>query len=176
MKRALITLLLAGVPLIGLATPALAHDTLVGSTPADKSTVDTAPSAVELKFNESVQQGTELNTVAVTDARHNHWEAGPAVVKGSAVTVPLRTLGAAGEYTVDYRIVSEDGHPVSGSITFTLNKPPAAPATAAAAPRSAVAAPSEPDGTGLPVWVWILGAAVLLGIGLTVALRVGKRS
>lgn len=55
MKRALITLLLAGVPLIGLATPALAHDTLVGSTPADKSTVDTAQPAIELKFNESVQ-------------------------------------------------------------------------------------------------------------------------
>ncbi|WP_406631602.1 copper resistance protein CopC [Amycolatopsis sp. WGS_07] len=176
MKRALITLALAGLPLLGLATPALAHDTLVGSTPADKSTVDTSPRTIELKFDEPVQQGADLNTVVVTDAQRNHWESGPATAAGSTVTVPLRTLGAAGGYTVDYRIVSEDGHPVHGSITFTLSKPSTSTsATAASAPQPAVAAPAETDRTGLPVWVWIVGAAALLGVGLIVVLRIGKR-
>ncbi|MFE0025083.1 copper resistance protein CopC [Amycolatopsis sp. NPDC059021] len=175
-KRALITVVLAGLTLLGLATPALAHDSLVGSTPADKSTVDASPPAIELRFDEPVQQGAELNTVVVTDAQRNHWEAGPAVVKGNAVAVPLRPLGAPGVYTVDYRIVSADGHPGDGSITFTLSKTGnGAPATATNAQQPAVATPGEPGGKGLPVWAWILGAAVLLGIGLTLALRIGKK-
>ncbi|GAA4542375.1 copper resistance CopC family protein [Amycolatopsis samaneae] len=179
MKRALIPLVLAGLTMLGPATPALAHDTLVGSTPADKSTVDTSPSTVELKFAEPVQQGAELTTVVVTDAQRDHWENGPAAVKGNSVEVPLRALGAAGVYTVDYRIMSADGHPVSGSITFTLSKPDSGtPATATASPRPGVATPGEPGagaGQGLPIWVWILGAVVLLGIGLPLALRIGKR-
>ena len=89
------------------------------------------------------------------------------------VTVPLRALGSAGVYTAGYRVVSADGHPVSGSITFTLRAP--GTATAEEARQPGTADPGEQDDGGLPVWVWLLGAAALLGIGLTVVLRIGNR-
>lgn len=76
------------------------------------------------------------------------------------VTVPLRALGSAGVYTAGYRVVSADGHPVSGSITFTLR----APGTATAPAATATAEEAPPP-----------GAAVLLGVGLTVVLRIGNR-
>lgn len=176
MKRVLTMLALAGLALMGPVGPAradksVAHNSLIGSTPADESTVDTSPLTVELTFDEPAQPG-ELNTAMVTDAQGHHWEAGPTVAEGSTVTVPLRALGAAGVYTVGYRVVSADGHPASGSITFTLREPGTATPTAAEARQPGV---SGPDGDGLPVWMWILGAAVLLGIGLTLVLRIGKR-
>jgi len=173
-KRALITLALAGLTMVGLATPALAHNSLIGSNPGDKSTVDVGPPNVELKFDQPVQQGAELNTVVVTDASRNHWEAGPVTVHGNVVSTPLRVLGSAGVYTVGYRIVSADGHPVNGSITFTLSKPGNGTPATATAQQPGSAAPGDNDSKGLPVWLWIVGAAVLLGVGLTLALRVGK--
>jgi hypothetical protein len=79
--------------------------------------------------------------------------------------------------------VSADGHPVSGSVAFTLTTPGpgAAPAPAAAPAGSASpAAPPLPtdaadgDGGGAPVWPWIVSAVVLVGGGVVGALGRGR--
>ncbi len=153
-----------------LGTPASAHSVLLSSTPAANATIATAPSQVVLQFNEPLEHGfTEL--VVVGPDGGSHWEGGaPSVVDGT-VSAPLRTLGPAGGYSIRYRVISADGHPVSGTIPFTLTI--AGPGSAAPVPEPAAARPVAPD-PSMPLWPWITGAAVLFGTGFAVARRVAR--
>ncbi|MGQ0839931.1 copper resistance CopC family protein [Actinokineospora sp.] len=160
--------------LIGLATPALAHNQLVSSNPADKASMAAGPKTIELTFDQPVQAGANLNSIVVVGPRGgDQWQDGKVTVRSNVVTVPVRELGPAGDYRVGYRILSADGHPVTGELKFTLtaagNGTPA-PAEAEQAVPDAGAA----DSGGLPTWVWIAGAVVLLGAGVFFAMRVGE--
>jgi methionine-rich copper-binding protein CopC len=157
---------LAGFAVLGLGSPAFAHDVLVGSAPAAGATLATGPAEVRFDFNAPVRLGP--NTITVVGPNGTHWERTEnATVAGNSVSTPVAPLGAAGVYTASYRIISADGHPVTGEIHFTLtNAGTGTPATAAAAPTG--------GGGGVPIWVWIVGAAVLLGVVLVVALRTGR--
>ncbi|GHE83870.1 copper resistance protein [Amycolatopsis deserti] len=159
--------------LLGGAPAADAHNVLVRSDPAANATLTTAPSAVTLEFNEPVDHGFNEITVTGPDGV-SQWAAGPATVAGSRVTTALRPLGPAGAYTVSFRIVSQDGHPVSGSYPFTLAAAgPGTPAPHDAAPAGVAAA--VPDGRAtVPVWAWIAGAVVLLLAGAVVARRIAR--
>ncbi|QRP45950.1 copper resistance CopC family protein [Amycolatopsis sp. FDAARGOS 1241] len=178
MRKALLALAIAGVALLGTATPALAHNVLISSDPANGASVAAGPAKVTLTFDQYVQNA-DVNQIAVTGPDGNQWAEGPVTVENNVISAPLRPLGPAGKYTVGYRILSADGHPVSGEIPFTLTKAGAGTpakvdaAKAAGAPASA-AAGSASSSTGIPIWVWIAGAVVLLAIGLTVALRTGR--
>jgi methionine-rich copper-binding protein CopC len=163
---AVAALLLAGTQ------PADAHNVLVSSDPAKGVEVQSGPSQVELTFNEPVESGFNELTILGPDKK-SHWENGAATVQAEKISVPLRPLGPAGVYTVSYHIVSEDGHPVSGSYTFTLTV--AGSGTAAPQGQSAVAgAPSASDSASVPVWVWPAGAAVLLVAGIVIARRIAR--
>jgi len=106
---------------------------------------------------------------------------------GGQVSTAVSPLGPVGVYQIGYRVVSDDGHPVQGKVSFTLTAPgPAAaapttaPAAAAptAAPTAASVAPqasSTPNGSA-PIWPWLVGAVILVAAGAVVALRLGRRS
>ncbi|WP_436502154.1 copper resistance CopC family protein [Actinokineospora sp. HUAS TT18] len=175
MTRAAAAFAVALFALVGLAPAALAHNQLVSSTPADKSAIDTGPSTIELTFDQPVQNGKGLNSIVVVGPNGtDQWQGGEAAVRGNVVSAPLRELGPAGEYRVGYRILSADGHPVSGEIKFTLNKAGnGTPAPPEQTKTTGTAAEPSGDDGGVPVWVWIAGAAVLLGAGVFFALRVG---
>ncbi|MFC6088347.1 copper resistance CopC family protein [Saccharothrix lopnurensis] len=170
----LLTGLVAGAVVLGTATPALAHNVLISSDPKDGSSVEAGPAAITLTFDQPVTGGEGFNTISVTGPEGTRWEAdGEPTVKDTSVTFPLRPLGPAAEYAVSYRILSADGHPVSGSLRFTLSKAgdgTPAPATTGSAQGSA---PESGGGGGLPIWVWIAGAVVLLAGGVFFALRGG---
>jgi len=173
-KRIAVVVVVACLTMVGLATPAFAHNQLVASNPANEATVQDSPPAIELTFDQPVQNGEGLNTIAITGPDNSTWSVGQAEVASNVVTATVDDLGPAGVYKIGYRILSADGHPVSGDLTFTLataGDGTPAPASAAVDPG---AAGSGEDG-GLPIWVWILGAVVLLGAGLTVALRIGGK-
>ncbi|CRK60763.1 Copper resistance protein CopC [Alloactinosynnema sp. L-07] len=173
--RAVAALAVALFAMVGLAPAAFAHNQLVSSTPADKSSVDAGPSTIELTFDQPVQGGTGVNTVVVVGPNGtDQWQGGDASVRGNVVTVPVRELGPAGDYRVGYRILSADGHPVAGEIKFTLAKAGnGTPAPPEQTKTAGTAAESTGDDGGIPVWVWIAGAVVLLGAGVFFALRVG---
>lgn len=170
MKRlltAVVTIVLAGLAMVGLATPASAHNALVDSNPKSGTALAAGPSTVSLTFDQPVQQGDNLTSLVVIGPNGDSWQGGDPQVAGSTVNAPLRPLGPAGVYTIGYRILSNDGHPVSGEVKFTLTTAgsgtPAAPADGQ---------PAASDG-GLPIWVWIAGAVALLAVGVVLALRVG---
>ncbi len=183
------------------APPAAAHNVLISSTPADGDRLDTPPGEVTLTFDQPVQDaGT--NEIAVTGPDGEAWAEGTVTIDGAEATAPLRPLGPAGEYVIGFRVLSADGHPVTDEIRFTLTEPgPAAgdtdgpgtdgtaegdpPPSVRQVPDSVVPEedPAAGDATdeatdddpaGVPVWVWVIGAAALLVIGLGVALRMGR--
>jgi copper resistance protein C len=177
MKRILAVLTLAGLGLFALAVPASAHNSLISSNPANDASLAAAPQSIVLTFDQPVQEGEGLNSVAVTGPDGNEWQGGAATVDSNVVTAPVRELGPTGVYTIGYRIVSADGHPVSGQVKFTLttagNGTPAPADSSNATATRATGGTSSDD--GVPIWVWLVGAAVLLGAGLFVALRVGGK-
>ncbi|WP_394614699.1 copper resistance CopC family protein [Lentzea sp. JNUCC 0626] len=169
MKRALIAFLFAGAAVLATAAPAAAHNALIGSDPKDKTSLEVGPEMVTLTFDQDVQGGQGINEITVVDSTGGHYEVdGDPTIKDTAVSARVNALGKAGEYKIGYRILSADGHPVSGELTFTLTKDGTGTPTA---PVSAEA-PSD-SGGGLPIWVWIVGAVVLLGGGVFFALRGG---
>lgn len=174
MRRLVTAGALVLVALIGTASPAFAHNVLVGSDPADGAQLSTGPREIRLNFDQPVKAGDDYNAVTVVGPNGAHWTAGPARVEGNGVIAPVRDLGPAGSYTVGYRVLSNDGHPVSGKVGFTLtaagNGTPAQQPTTPASPE----AEEESGPGGMPVWPWIAGAAVLVVLGLVLALRLGK--
>ena len=109
----------AGVSLAGVlwAGPAAAHSVLLATSPARGGTVPTAPTKVVLTFNE-MPQG-EFSTIHVTGPDGVRRDDGHVQVLNDLVTEPLAGSRPAGRYVVDWRVVSADGHPVSGEFTFT---------------------------------------------------------
>lgn len=181
MRRLGAPLLLAGLLLLGAAPPATAHAALIGSDPRDGASLATAPQALSLTFSEAIQAG--FSEVTVVGPGGRQWQSAEPSAGGAVVTVPVRPLGPAGEYTVGYRVLSADSHPVQGSISFTLTQPgpgaSQAPSPAPAAPGGGDSAPAagagDADG-GAPVWPWVVGAGALLVLGILAALRVGRSS
>ncbi|MFG3441996.1 copper resistance CopC family protein [Nonomuraea sp. NPDC047897] len=140
--RRLLTVLVLACAAAGLPAPALAHNVLVGSDPKDGATLSSAPDRITLVFDQPARQG--YAQVSVTGPDGSARVDDPAVVAAEKVTVKVRPLPANGAYTVGYRILSADGHPVTGKITFTLQ------ATAPAPSDPPAAQPADPAATAAP--------------------------
>lgn len=170
---------LAGLGLFAMASPAFAHNSLTSSNPANEAVLDAGPAEVVLTFDQPVQEGEGLNSIAVTGPDGEQWQGGAAKVDSNVVSAPVRELGPSGKYTIGYRVLSADGHPVSGELTFELTKAgngtPAAKGDAGWIDKNPDAGGESGggDGGGMPIWVWLVGAVVLLGAGLFVAMRIG---
>lgn len=110
--------LLSLLVVLGVAPAAHAHDVMVGSDPAEGDVLDGPPESVVVSF--SADQMDVGAAIAVVDpAGVDHVVEGP-VVEGRDVRVGLDGAGEAGEWQVTWRSVSSDGHPISGSFTFTV--------------------------------------------------------
>jgi hypothetical protein len=181
--RVLAATLAAGVALLLGAAPAAAHTRLVGSDPADGASTATGPDSVSLQFNEDIQ--ADFATLTVVGPDGAQYQEGPVSTAGGRVSTAVAPLGPAGGYRIGYRVISGDGHPVQGTVSFVLTTPgpaaapPAAPGPpTAAVPPAPVAAPVDrqaatQQGGGAPVWPWLVGAVVLVGAGAAAALRRG---
>lgn len=173
------------------ALPAQAHDSLSSSSPASGATVTTAPHAVTLGFEEAVLDSADATVLIVTgpDAATRHFETGCVRIDGSTVSAPV-ALGADGRYTVTWRVVSDDGHPVTGSFGFTLHRagggtPSAGSASGPACGRAGGGTESATSGgagsaSALSPAVWVLigvggGLVLLLLIALIVVAVVLSR-
>lgn len=148
-------ILLLGLAVASLATAgeALAHAALTRTVPADGAVVASAPGEFSLSFSEPVSplvlsligpDGTSrpLTRFALTD-------------RTLSITAPS-DLGQ-GTHVLSWRVVSEDGHPVGGSVLFSVGAPSAAPV---------VTTQSEPA-VRLMLWLGKLGLylGLVFGIG-----------
>lgn len=130
-----------------LATGASAHATLVSTDPGDGSILAVAPKSVQLRFNESVTPAA----VRVIDAAGKSRDDVTVRVAGDSIVITLPDNLPRGTQVVSYRVTSEDGHPVAGSMVFSIG----AVTGAAAHERRAGAA------NGL---IWLARIGVYLGL------------
>ncbi|MFF8672188.1 copper resistance CopC/CopD family protein [Streptomyces sp. NPDC015242] len=109
--------------LLGGASPAPAHSALRGTDPEDGSVVPRAPRQVTLTFTESVGLLDDSFRIFGPDQRRIP-TGGAAHADGRSDTARVRLTGklAQGTYTVAWRVVSADSHPVSGAFTFSVGK------------------------------------------------------
>lgn len=154
--------------LLGGAGPASAHAALRSTDPGDKAVLQRAPGHVTLTFTESV--GLRDDSFRVLDPgghRVPTGEAGRADGRSDTARVALPDELGEGTYTVAWRVVSADSHPVSGAFTFSVGK-----ASATAAPVDT--GPTEdPMTAGLHKtarYLAYLAAALLIGTAAFVAL------
>jgi copper resistance protein C len=178
----------AVAPAFAAAPSLVLHSRLDSSSPKDGATVETATEVV-LTFNEDVNP--DFVAVKVTGPDGGETDGKPTA-DGTAVTQPLDADLPAGTHTVTYRVVSKDGHPVSGTVGFTTTADPASAspsptpsatgsATAAPSPTaSAVASPeptvtsdpvSDESGSGPTAWLVVGVVALLAVLGLGAAWR-----
>jgi methionine-rich copper-binding protein CopC len=78
------------------------------------------PSQVWIEFDGQLQliEGEVVNTLKVTDSTGLVVSSEEAVIEGAKISTQVSDQSVGGVFTVQYRIVSEDGHPVEGSYTF----------------------------------------------------------
>lgn len=104
------------------AAPANAHAELIGSTPEDGATVARLPTEVSLEFSEPIATPAYVEVTAPDGAVVAD---GQPDVRDGTVSQQVTGDGPSGSYTVAYRVVSADGHPVSGELTFDVASGPA---------------------------------------------------
>src|SRR4029453_5692622 len=129
------------------ATGAFAHATLVSTAPADGSVVAQAPKMVQLRFNENVTPPV----VSLIDAEGTTRADVTFLTADRSVLVTLPDNLPRGTQIISYRVVSEDGHPVAGSLMFSVG-----------AATRATAAPTE--GGVAAAFIWLVRIGVYLGL------------
>jgi copper transport protein len=145
----------AAALLFGLAeaTGAFAHASLLRSEPADGAILEQPPPTLRLTFNEPVAP-----LVLRLIAPGGEMIAPTVAAKNAVVTVSLPALGR-GTHNLSWRVISADGHPVGGALSFSVGAPSAPPP---------VSANSNPD---VAVALWfaklLIYAGLLIGIGST---------
>jgi len=185
MRTLLSATVLALLAVLAMASPALAHATLTASNPAEGAQVATAPTQLTLTFNEPVSP--DQVTITVTGPGGATWQVGAITGTDTTLTAPVQPAGPAGPYTMSYSIQSADEHPVTGAVNFamttavvtTTTPPPTTTEPTTTEPTAPAPAPraqdTSADDDGIPVWVWIVGAVVVLVAGVAVALGLSRK-
>ncbi|OIH99011.1 hypothetical protein BIU97_13080 [Curtobacterium sp. MCBA15_009] len=184
-------LAIAGGAVLGLAGPASAHNYLVGSTPAVDGTLTSLPEAFEITTNDRLLDigGSDSGfAFRVVGPDGKYYEDGCVDVDGPSMTTPA-ALGDSGKYTVEWQIVSADGHTVSDEYAFTWKAPAGfSPAAGAAAPPTCATAGDDAtsgtttgtaaggsDSTASDA-LWIgAGGVVLVGVVVAVLLLLRRK-
>lgn len=135
------------------AAPALAHASLVSTVPADGAVLAAAPAEITLGFNEPVAP----LVVRLVDEGGKETALTPDAGGGSQLVVKMPAGLADGTHVLSWRVISADGHPIAGTLVFSVG------AASAAAPST--------EGPDLPlrIAIWLCRAllygAVFGGVG-----------
>ncbi|MEA2939909.1 MAG: copper transport protein [Bradyrhizobium sp.] len=133
------------------ATSAFAHASLVATEPRDGSMVAQTPKTVRLRFNEPVTPA--VIRVIDSDGTTRNDTAVEAVNDTIEITLP--TGLPAGTQVISYRVISADGHPVAGSMMFSVGM------------GKSATAPASSDATlGILIWLSRIGLYLGLFVGV----------
>jgi len=134
-------LIALSIPLIAIsASPANAHTSLELSTPSDNQSIEFMPAELSASFDENLIEieGEVVNTLELEGADGTKYVLSAATIAGPTVSANAGDGEyPAGGYLLKYRVVSADGHPVTGEIKFstqsltTIGSVPAEPVATA---------------------------------------------
>lgn len=128
---------------------ALAHAALIQSHPFDGAVVELAPASVRLRFNEPVSP----LIVSVTDARgHVHRDLASSA-RNEVLEIMMPSDLPQGSQVLSYRVTSGDGHPIGGSIVFSIG-----------ASTESSSTPDMEGSVGVRRTLWLARMALYLGL------------
>jgi copper transport protein len=126
---------------------AFAHASLVATEPRDGSMVAQAPNTVRLRFNEPVTPAV----IRVIDAEGTTRDDAAVHAANESIEIALPQGLPAGTQVISYRVISADGHPVAGSIMFSIGM------------GKSAAVPADSDST-LAILIWLARIGLYLGL------------
>ena len=188
MKTISSALLVTGLVAVSLfaASPAIAHDGLVESTPSAGETLTELPDAFSITMSYNMldldDEGSGFGLL-MQDSEGLYYGDGCITVDGPTMSAEA-VLGEPGEYTLTWQVVSSDGHPTSDEFTFTWA--PSGEAVAATGSEHAGDCNGqytrddaddhhdEPAAADYSGWIWG-GAAALVAVVAVVAFVVIRR-
>jgi copper resistance protein C len=169
-RRILLVLVGAVVALVLANGTATAHTELISTTPADQQAVSRTPAVVVLAFDESL---LAMGSQVVVTGPPGPVQVGAPVVAETTVSQNLQG-GPAGHYTVAWRVTAADGHPLSGTFSFTT--------AAAGDGASGTLGPDEGQNSeettpssGRATWIWLLGGAAFLAVVVALTRQLTRR-
>jgi len=181
--------LVMGIACVMLLSPqALAHSNEVSADPAADSVLGAMPEVVSLTFDDGLLEAGAALVVTAEDG---------TVVSGASPVIDDRTItatiteGGPGTYEVAYRVVSGDGHPVTGTYAFTVTgdssqssqspesrespESPQANPMVTSGPTSVPTTSAQAEGTGLSNAMLIALGGASLGLLAVVVVVVVRR-
>lgn len=168
-RRFAVGMTAAAVAILATAAPASAHDELILSDPAAHAQLEAPPEQVTLTFSgQLLSLGDSLTgaLIVVVDDTGRDWVSGEVEVHGETATAPLGAQMPVAGYQVRWQVISEDGHPISGIIPFTIGDAEplrTATPTPSAEPPARSETPAAADTAGIDARPLIVGA---LGAGI----------
>jgi copper transport protein len=132
---------------LGFATGVSAHASLISTEPGDGSMLSQAPKTVRLHFNEPVSPAS----IKLIDGTGRAREDVSIRAQDNVVEISLPD-NLRGTQLVSYRVVSADGHPVGGSLVFSVGMP-----------VNEIRPPSDQT-PALDVWIWLARIGVYIGL------------
>ncbi|MCM3088332.1 copper resistance protein CopC [Bhargavaea ginsengi] len=112
MRKLLLTILFVMI----LPSGVLAHSHMETSVPEDGATVTEALEEIVLTFSAGIEEGSKL----ILTGGEGEAEFREMVVEGDRLTGILSAPLPDGEWTLGWEVISEDGHPISGELSFTV--------------------------------------------------------
>ena len=146
----LLRAVLTAACLLALAGAAYAHAVVVETVPADGALLEAPPERIVIRFNEPV---SVIAVRVIDSAGSDLAPPGAASARDGEVVIPFASDAGRGTYIASYRVVSTDGHPVGGSIVFSVGE---------ASPFAPV--PDATDDRGWRLAAIVLRVALDLGI------------
>lgn len=173
-------------------SPAAAHDAVTGTSPEDGQDLEAVPETVDIIFTDTpLTLGSQIR---VEDDQGENWAAGEVEITGNTASQALEPEIPAGEYTVTWRVVSSDSHPIEGTFGFAVaeaaaDASPSASTPAAGQSPTASATPeptatpttgaevpaSEDAEAGFPIGFVIALGVLLLALVVVVAVVLARR-
>ena len=177
--RAAAGMLLLAVVLLSVGPPptAAAHEQLLRADPAAGATVTGPVAVIRLTFSDAISPGFAAATFAVDDQPARSVN---VTVDGATLTVvpPDPAPTTRQRWTLAYRVVSGDGHPIVDQLSFTVTPSGRPTDASAASTQSSPPAPApatQPSAGPGRRWLAAVGGVLLVGV-VAVAARVRRRT
>ncbi|WOD61390.1 copper resistance protein CopC [Niallia taxi] len=101
---------------------ASAHAYIVNSSPSENESLDDSPTKATIEYNEKIQSGFAV--LNVTNSAGEKVDEGNVIVEGKTISVDLKANLKNDVYTMEWRVVSADGHSITGLVPFSIGELP----------------------------------------------------
>jgi LPXTG-motif cell wall-anchored protein len=173
-KMRVLLLLVLSIPLITTSVlPAHAHTSLELSTPSDNQSIEFMPAELSASFDEDLIEieGEVVNTLELQSSDGTKYVLSTATIAGPVVSAKVgEGEYPAGNYLLKFRVVSADGHPVTGEIRFSTQSLTTIGTEAAEPVATAYVAETEESSSQNIIYI-VAGLVLALAIALVIKKR-----